>query len=223
VDADLPSKPGMGWRAAPEQRLVLYNVPWHSYVQIGDALPDRPALRMTFHRTTLELVTTSAPHEIFKRRLSWLLATMAEEMNVPLAGYGSTTFRREDLDMGFEPDECYYVAHEKQCRAMKEWLPDRDPPPDLILEVEICRSVLNRMTIFAAFGVPEVWRCDSERIDVHLRRPDATYRVAERSLAFPRVMVQEIARFARPNTTMDSLATVRAFRAWVREQLARPA
>ena len=90
---------GKKWEVTPEQKLVLFNVPWPSYVAIGDALPDRPALRMTYCRGTLEFLTTSCEHEIIKARFRRLFETLTEECNVPIAGFGSMTFQRPDLEL----------------------------------------------------------------------------------------------------------------------------
>src|SRR5216683_7649489 len=78
-----------------EQHLILRNVSWESYLVIGDALPDRPNLRMTYDGENLEFMTLSPEHEIYKARFSRLLETLAEECNLKIAPAGSTTFRPE--------------------------------------------------------------------------------------------------------------------------------
>jgi Uma2 family endonuclease len=185
-------------------------------VTIGDALPDRP-IRLTYDRGSLEFMTTSHVHEVLKKRLGRLVETLAEEFGLAVAPGGNTTFRREDVERGLEPDDCFWIAHERQMRARREWDPTRDPPPDLVLEIEISRSLLNRMGILAALGVPEVWRFDGERLRVNLLQPDGTYREAEHSPTFPTVPVDEIVRFAQPDETVDYLSMIRSFREWVRQ------
>src|SRR5579872_2496828 len=132
--------PTTGSPQRPEQRLLLDNVDWDAYVTIGDALPDRPRLRMTYDRGRLEFMTTSPEHERLKRWLSRLLETIAEEYNLPIAPFGSMTLRRPELDRGLEPDECYWIAHERDVRNLDAWDPTRDPPPDLVIEIEVSRS-----------------------------------------------------------------------------------
>jgi len=46
------------------QLLTLPNVTWQQYVQICDALPNRPGLRTSFDGETLELTKTSATSSI---------------------------------------------------------------------------------------------------------------------------------------------------------------
>lgn len=218
-DAAPPSTPG--WHPGSEQRLILNFVDWDAYVTIGDALPDRPRLRMTYDRGRLEFRTTSPEHERLKRWLSRLLETIAEEYNMPIAPFGSMTFRRPELDRGLEPDECYWIAHERDVRNLDAWEPTRDPPPDLVIEIEVSRSALDRMGIYAAMGVPEVWRFDGETFHIHLQQGDRTYQEAEASPTFPGLPTGGIVPFVRRSETEDCLTRIRNFRTWVREQLAR--
>ncbi len=208
------------WRIASEQRLVLFNVPWQAYVTIGDALPDRPNLRMTYEGGTLEFMTLSPEHEIYKKKYARFIETLAEECGLRITSAGSMTFRREDIERGFEPDDCFWIAHEPHMRARLDWNPERDPPPDLALEIEISRSAKERLPIYAAFRIPEVWCGDGESLTVHLLQPDGTYQPAPGSPTFPGIPVGEIPRFLQPSETIDYLTMVRNFRDWVREQLA---
>jgi Uma2 family endonuclease len=206
--------------AGAEQRLLLHDVSWDAYVQIGAALRDRPALRMTYDRGSLEFMTTSPEHEILKRRLSRLIETLAEEHGLPWVSAGNMTFQREDLDRGFEADDCFWIAHEAQIRGRLDWDPNRDPPPDLALEIEISRSALGRMAIYAALGIPEVWRFDGATLHVHLLRAGGDYQPAERSPTFPKIPLGELVQFLRPDPAKDSLTELRSFREWVRARLA---
>ena len=217
-----PEKPAEvtpAWRAGPEQRLLLHDVSWESYIKIGDSLPDRPALRMTYDRGSLEFMTTSSRHEIYKKWLGRIVETLAEECQLTIATAGQMTFQRADLERGLEPDDCYWIAHEPQMRGRMEWIPHGDPPPDLVIEIEISRSALNRMAIYAALGVPEVWRFDATTLRVELLQPDQTYQRAPNSLSFPKIPVAELVPFLEPSETIDYLSIVRSVRAWVREQL----
>ena len=213
---------GAGWTAPGTQRLVLHNVPWQSYVAIGAALPDWPGLRMTYDRGRLEFMTLSPEHEIYKKRLGRLVEALAEECNLPIATAGEMTFQREELERGLEPDDCFWTVHERHMRALLEWNPKRDPPPDLVIEIEISRSALNRMGIYSALRVPEVWRCDGATLRAHLLQPDGSWRESETSPTFPKIPLAGIVPFLQPSESVGYLDMIRAFRAWVREQLARP-
>jgi Uma2 family endonuclease len=202
-----------------EQRLLLNAVSWQEYTDLGQILRDRPALRLTYDRGRLELMTTSPEHERLKKRLSRLIETLAEEFGLQIETAGNMTFARADLERALEPDDCFWIAHEAQMRTREEWDPKEDPPPDLALEIEISRSAVNRMDLYAALGVPEVWRCDGESLRVHLLQPDRTYQSSEASPTFPGIPMAEMIVFLQPNETMCYLDMVRAFREWVRRFL----
>ena len=202
--------------AKGEQRFTLFDLTWENYLNIGNQLVDRPGLRLTFDRGTLELMTTSPKHERYKRWLGRFVETIAEELNKPIMPGGSMTFQREELERGFEPDDCFWIAHESAVREKSTWEPVNDPPPDLMLEIEISRSALNRMAIFAAFRVPEVWCYDGDEIRIYLLQPDGTYQRSERSLAFPSIPVQELTLFIPSVEKTGYLSAVAAVRAWVR-------
>jgi Uma2 family endonuclease len=211
-------------RQAPEdgtQRLLLDNISWQEYIAVGQALPDRPGLRITYDRGRLEFMTTSPRHEIYKKRLSRLLEMLAEECNRNLVSAGNMTFQREDLDRGLEPDDCFWIAHEPHMRAKLTWDPALDPPPDLVLEIEISRSAQNRMSIYAALRVPEVWRYDGETLRVELLQPDGTWQSSENSPTFPGISLEDVLPFLEPPEGTGSLELSKTFRAWVREQLSR--
>ena len=210
-------------RPTPEsQRLILNHVRWHSYVAIGALLSDRPCLRMTYDRGTLEFMTTSPQHEIYKKRLGRLIETLAEECNLRIASAGNMTFQNEELERGLEPDDCYWIAHEANMRARLAWDAKLDPPPDLVVEIEISRSAVDRMGVYAALGVPEVWRCDGVTLRANLLQPDGGWLESEYSPTFPKIPLTDIVPFLQPSEAVDYLSMVRAFRAWVDEQRRRP-
>lgn len=207
--------------AAAEQHLLLHAVRWDQYEAIGALFQDRPNLRLTFDRGRLEFMTTSPEHERHKRWLGRLLEALAEELGKPIATFGSMTFKQEVLDRGFEPDDCFWIAHELQMRGKLTWDPEHDPPPDLTLEIEVSRSVLDRMSIFAAFRVPEVWRYNGEAIQVFLLGSDGQYQKSTRSPTFPNVPMDDLVRFMQPSESQDYLSVIRSFRTWLREHLGR--
>lgn len=208
---------------APGQSVLLTDIDWPGYIAIGNILRDRPALRLTYDRGKLEIMVKSHEHGWLEKRLGRLVELLAEECDLTFETAGDMTFQREDLERGFEPDDCFWIAHEPQMRGRTNYDPQRDPPPDLTIEVEVTVSALNRMAVFAAYGVPEVWRFDGETIHVHRLRDDGTYAEATRSPTFPAIPIPELVRFLTPDPSMSYLNILRAFRAWVREQLSRPA
>jgi Uma2 family endonuclease len=205
--------------APTEQRFLLQGVRWKDYLAILDALEERH-VRVTYDRGNLELMTISPLHEFSKTILAQLIEILSYELDLDIRSGGSFTFKREDLDRGLEPDECYWFRNEPLIRMKMEFDPLIDPPPDLVVEVEISRSVLDRMGILAALGVPEIWRFDESAILVQHLQPDGSYAIRPASLSFPWLPMAEMTEWVRRAGTMSERELIRSFVGWVRAEVA---
>ncbi len=206
-------------REAPvplEQRFVMYDIDWDTYVAISDALTGRH-VRLTYDRGVLEFMTISPTHARLSRLLGRFITVLSEEFNLTIANYGDMTCRRQDADRGMEPDECFYLPNESRVRGRQEIDFSTDPPPDLGIEIEVSRNARQRMAIYAALRVPEVWRYDLKDLTIHRLSRQGEYESAERSKYFPGVPVREIATFLEQHTAKDDNSLTRSFRAWARK------
>ncbi len=143
--------------STPDTSVVLHDVSWRTYESLLKDFVDRSSPRLTFDRGTLEIMSPTKQHEEFNRILALLVDTASDELGLDVQSLGSTTFRREDLDRGFEPDSCFYFAEAGRVRRKKKVDLSFDPPPELVIEVDITSSSLPKDSIYATLGVPE---CD---------------------------------------------------------------
>jgi Uma2 family endonuclease len=201
------------------QRFVFRDADWKMYQDMLEALGDRP-IRLTYDRGRLELMTLSHGHERSSELVGQFVQVLTDELDMPKQSGGSATFNREDLDRGLEPDKCCYLENEPRVRDKDEIDLTIDPPPDLAIEVDVSRSSLNRMGIYAAFRVPEVWLNDGKTLEVH-QLTDGHYVRSERSRYFPFLPLSEVVAFLHRRTQMEETQLVRSFRLWVREQIAK--
>jgi Uma2 family endonuclease len=205
----------------PEQRVVLYGVGWEGYETILKLIGDRSVPRLTYDRGDLELMAPSYEHEAFKRGLGRIIDAVTEELRIPCIAAGSTTWRRKLKDRGLEPDECFYLASFPRVRGKKKIDLEIDPAPDLAIEVEISRSALDRMGVYAALGVGEVWRFDGETLTVETLQADGSYTPAAVSPSLPMLPLDEVVRWLRlAEEIEDHSEWGRRFREWVRAELA---
>jgi Uma2 family endonuclease len=187
-------------RPGAEQRFLLRGVPWTAYVALRDAV-DHAGVRMTYLQGALELMSPSELHEEAKSVLGRLLEVWAEEHDVDLRAFGSTTFRREARERGLEPDECYTLGPREP-----------DGVPHLAIEVVVDSPLLDKLAVYAGLGVREVWTWQDEERRIVLRAlVNGRYEVLERSVLLPGMDLSVLASFVRPGESHTALA--RAYRA----------
>ncbi|MDQ3167619.1 MAG: Uma2 family endonuclease [Chloroflexota bacterium] len=169
--------------------------------------------RMTYDRGTLELMTTSRGHERDNRLLSQIVLSIAEEWGIDILDVGSMTFLRADLDRGDEPDTTFHIRDAAALRAQDDRDQEVDPPPDLLIEMEVTTSAIPTLPLFAAMGIPEVWRVIPDRVAIFsLQEND--YVPVPASVAFPSLTDEIVTRFLVDGRTMTRPQWLRAIRAW---------
>jgi Uma2 family endonuclease len=124
---------------------------------------------------------------------------------------GSRTCAREDLAKGLEPDQCYYIQHEAEVRSVAQINLADYPPPDLAVEIDITSSSLNRLSIYAALGVPEVWRLDGESLTIYALAA-GRYVISPVSSTLSPLASSDVERFLLLHTTTGENNLVRQFR-----------
>ena len=209
------SRPGP--YAPDEGHVTLYGIPWEGYVAFLDAVGERP-IRVKYDDGVMEIMTISSEHEAAKKRVGGLIEVLAEELHIEAAPRGSTTFRSKRIRKGLEPDECYYIANEARIRAKKKIDLRRDPPPDLVIEIDISYHEVDREAMYAEIGVPELWRYDGKQLEFFRLEARAWVGI-ERSTSFPDVRPSDLQRFLRMVPRRGEMAMRRAFREWVRKTL----
>jgi Uma2 family endonuclease len=176
---------------------------------------------MTFDEGVLEMMSPSALHEHWGDLIGRLIGVWTLELSIDIMSCGGMTVSRKDLQKGFEPDKCYYVQHELQLRHKTELDFAVDPPPDLAIEVDVSRSSVGKRKLYAAFGVPEVWRYDGQRIEVFTLGPKRRYLPSAKSLCFPGIPLDEMTRTLGRMNTESETVLIRSFRDYVRREFVR--
>jgi Uma2 family endonuclease len=197
--------------------LVLENIRWSTYQALLRDLGDRP-IHLTYDEGRLEIMTLSPRHEILKTLFGRFIEQLTLELDIPIKSLGSTTIARKELKRGLEPDECYYIGREFKVRGKMEFNFKKDPPPDLAVEVDVSRSSLSRQRVYAALGVPEMWRYDGELHVLHLQA-NREYVEQNRSLSFPFLPMDRIEAFIHQISELEENALLRKFRDWVRKDV----
>jgi Uma2 family endonuclease len=188
--------------ALSEQRMLVSGVSWTDYVILREAL-DTPGLRMTYCEGVLELMSPSRNHELWKKTIARLIELAAFVLELPLLGYGSTTFRNEAKERGVEPDECWRVGSQMKDGEL----------PDIVLEVVHLSPILDKLHVYDGLAIPEVWLWREGVFEIHRRKPEGGYERAEQSGFLPQLDFGVIARFV---TREDQDVALREFAAALR-------
>jgi Uma2 family endonuclease len=201
-----------------EHRIVLNGISWELYERLRENAENRH-VRMAYDKGRLELMSPSPDHAVIKRLVGRMIEAFTEEMNVPCRSLSDTTWKRPELAKGLEADECYYILnHHRVCRRLQVDLAV-DPPPDLAIEIEVSRSMTSRVGIYAALGVPELWRWNKSALTAYSLGADGKYAEREFSLNLPLLRVKELEPFLDFELAADETAGIREFRRWVHERL----
>jgi Uma2 family endonuclease len=201
----------------PEQKVILKGVSWETYERLRAEHEEESGTRFAYDGGTLEILVPSARHEKPNRILASLVEVLAEETGLNIECLGSTTLKRPDLLKGFEPDSCFYIQHADAIRDRDEIDLTVDPPPDLVIEVDITSPSLDKFPLYAAIGVPEVWRYDGTRVTMY-HLTDERYVAVPHSVVLPLLTNEHATRFLKERKQEPSSVWLRAVRAWARDQ-----
>jgi len=198
-----------------EQKVILEGVSWNTYERLLSDYRDRPGTRFAYDQGTLEIMVVSFGHEDLNRTMAMLVELIAAEMETDCVCAGSTTFLRKDLAKGFEPDSCFYTREPEQIRGKKKIDLRKDPPPDLIIEVDITSPSLNKLPIYSGLGIAEVWRYTKSRLRILERTPSGYVETPVSSL-LPGVSSSALNQLVERRAILKHNVWVREVREWAR-------
>ena len=158
---------------------------------------------MTYLKGSLEIMSPSRRHEHEKKTIGRMIEVFALARDVPLRGWGSTTFKREAKERGLEPDECYCLGH------------DLGDALDVALEIVVTSGGIDRLTVYRGLGVQEVWIFRDGRFRLHALDGDR-YRAIDRSELVPGI---DFGAMAELVAIPDQHVAVKSFRDRLRAAL----
>jgi Uma2 family endonuclease len=170
----------------------------------------------------LEIMSPLWEHEKPAYILGRFIDVLTEEMQLPCQPGGSVTLRRKRKSRGLEPDQCYWIASAPRLEGKTHLDLRIDPPPDLAMEMDVTRSSLDRMSIYAALGVPEVWRVTAAGLTFHILEA-GRYKVRSHSLSFPLLTSADLVDFLQQMPKTDATTMALHFRKWVRDVMLKRA
>ena len=196
--------------------LTLRNITWQTYENLLADLDEQSGVHLTYDQGVLEIMTLTPEHESINRYLSSLIDLLVDELGKDVHPVGSATFKRADVERGFEPDSSFYFSQATQMRGKKRIDLRVDPAPELVIEIDISHGSLNKLSIFAQFGIAEIWRYDGANIHIY-HLVDNAYEEQSQRRIFPKLTDDKIEKFLTNSQTM----TRQELKQWLRQNLPR--
>ena len=206
-------------QSSEEKLITLTGIKWLTFKAIMSDVGDGRAWRIAYAEGVLEIRMPLTEHEEPKGMIESFVEAFADELDMEVRKLGALTLEREDLARAIEPDSCFYIQNESVVRGKSINLL-ADPPPDLVVESDYTSSSLNKFSIYASLGVPEIWRYRNQCLQVY-QLVEGNYEQRENSLAFPFLPIAEIPGLIEQSKAIGQRAAVRLFRDRVREVLAQ--
>jgi Uma2 family endonuclease len=190
--------------------LVVPHVAWDDYERLLENLTERP-LRVTFDCGRLEIVSPSPRHERYARFFDDLVRAFAEVHDLGLEKLGQTTWKMRLRDKGIEADSCYYVRNVERVIGKEELDLEFDPPPDIAVEIDITSTSVEKLAVYAALAVPEIWRYDGQTVQIY-GLAEAKYMECSGSNILPGLTASILTQFMELSKTQGQTRALKAFR-----------
>jgi Uma2 family endonuclease len=201
-----------------ENRTQLQHISWQTFKLMLAEMGSERKNRIFYDSGIIEIMTPLMLHENSNRLIEVFVGVMCEELGLEIKRTGSLTLTRDDLERGGEPDSSYYIQNEAFVRDKENINLEKDPPPDLVLEIEYSRSAINKLNLYASMGIPEFWRFNGTVLRIY-QLSGKQYTEIQISPTFNPILVTEIPRFIQQAKQNGENATTRKFRTWVQQQI----
>jgi Uma2 family endonuclease len=176
-------------RLEPGQKVTLQPVSWQGFEEILSKLGEQRSSRIAYANGILEIMAPLPEHERSKVLIVDLVKTLLKAQKRQWEPLGSTTFKREGMAAGIEPDDCFYIQNYKAVIGKNRLDLTVDPPPDLALETDLTSKT--ELDAYEALRVPELWIYERGKLKINVLR-EGRYVESETSPTFPGIAVVEI-------------------------------
>ena len=208
----------------PEDASVTFrDVTWDEYEELLEQVGEAPGLRISYDNGSLQVMTISAEHEKYAQFINSLIAGIRLRLRMNILAFGSATMRKRKRRKGNEPDACFYVQSASLIGNRVQLDFESDPPPDIAVEIDVHHDSRSKFPIYAALGVPEIWRYDGKEMTIYHLGEDATehesmYVEQETSAALPMLSAQLLTEMLERMRRDGELSALLAFDGWLQSQ-----
>jgi len=199
----------------PEDTIVIFHgVSWEEYEELLIRVGEAPGLRISYDDEILKVLTLSSEHEKYARFIENLVGVIRLRLRMKILSFGSATMKKSKKRKGNEPDCCFYVQSAAALGKRIKLDFAVDPPPDIAVEIDMHHDSEDTLSIYAALGVPEIWRFDGQKLSIHLWRQD-NYVDAETSSALPMLTSSVLTEYLTRMREEGEFEAIIAFDEWL--------
>jgi Uma2 family endonuclease len=209
----------------PQDASVTFqDISWDEYEELLEQVGEAPGLRISYDNGSLHIKTISAEHEKYALFINSLIAGIRLRLRLNILAFGSATMRKPKRSAGHEPDACFYVQTAHLIGNKVQLNFETDPPPDIVVEIDVHHDSRSRFPVHARLGVPEIWRYNGVAMTIyHLAEesPEGeapAYVERDASAALPMLTAQLLTEMLEQMRTDGELKTLLAFDDWLRSQ-----
>ncbi len=206
----------------PEDASVTFrDVSWDEYEELLEQVGEAPGLRISYDNGSLRVMTISAEHEKYTLFINSLIAGIRLRLRMDILAFGSATMRKPKRSAGHEPDACFYVQTAPLIGNRVQLDFETDPPPDIVVEVDVHHDSRSRFRVYGALGVPEIWRYDGQAMAIyHLSEEGRGQQYVERdtSAALPMLSTTLLTEMLERMRKDGELSALLAFDEWLQSQ-----
>jgi Uma2 family endonuclease len=204
-------------RMPADSLLIQHDVSWNDYEELLQTVGERPGLHISFSDGTLQVMTLSFKHEIYVRLIERMIDRLSSRLRIKVLSYGSATMKKQRDQKGAEPDACFYVQSAELVGRKEEIDINVDPPPDVVVEIDLHHESISKSAIYASLGVPELWRYDGDSLTIY-RLHEEHYVASEVSASLPVLTAVVLSEFLARIPKEDQYEILSAFEEWLKGQ-----
>jgi Uma2 family endonuclease len=204
-------------RMPADSVLIQHGVGWNEYEELLQTVGEASGLRISFDDGTLQIMTLSQRHEKYSTLIERMVDRLSSFLKVKVLFYGSATMRKEHKQKGVEPDACFYVQNAPLVGTKDEIDFNIDPPPDVVVEIDLHHDSISKFPIYAALGVAEFWRYDGNVLTIY-HLSEEQYQPSEASQSLPLLTSSILTEFLARIPNEDQYEILLAFEEWLESQ-----
>jgi Uma2 family endonuclease len=200
----------------PNGTLLMHNVSWAEYERVLDEFAQKTAYRISYNNGVLKIVSPRFDHEFPKDVVFTAVRVYADEFDIDIDGYGSTTWHKKKKAKGAEADTSFYIKNAAKVRKVKDFDLNLEVAPEIVVEVDTTNESWDKFEIYATLEVDEIWRCDGQNYQIY-RLIQGKYESVENSVSLPLISGKLLTEFLEIGREVGQTAMAKEFRKRLRQ------